>query len=207
MRKLYHYSTSTCNNVNLHSSSHQLEKKENRKLDFDTIIGGAFVIKETIALAKKIAPTDITVLLLGEKKIHKELFARAIHSNSNRAAKLFLSLNCADFSEELLEHEIFGYRSNVFTGIRKDKTGLIEEANGGTLFLNGLDQMSIDLRLKLMRVLESKELVKVGGTRSIAVDIRIIAAIDTNLYQGFSINNISKSLFYPRQCILLSQIK
>jgi len=207
MRKLYHYSTSTFNNVYLHSSSYQLEKKENKKLDLDTVIGSAFIIKETIALAKKIAPTDVTVLLLGEKKIHKELFARAIHTNSNRANKLFLSLNCADFSEELLEREIFGYRSNVFTGIIKDKTGLIEEANGGTLFLNGVDQMSIDLRIKLMRVLEIREFVKVGGTRSTAVDIRIIAAIDTSLYQGFSINNIDKSLFYPRQCILLSQMK
>src|SRR4029077_2983193 len=113
----------------------QLEDQDRKDFSFDSVIGYSPVIIDTIALCKKVALTDATVLLLGETGSGKELFSRAIHGASHRAPYPFVALNCSAFAKELLENELFGHKAGAFTGALKDKRGLIELANGGTLFL------------------------------------------------------------------------
>jgi len=128
----------------------QLEQQIGKRYGFQNILGESSAIRESIALAKKVAPTDTTVLLLGETGTGKEVFAQAIHYGGQRAGKSFLALNCSAFSKELLESEIFGHKAGAFTGATRDKRGLIEEANGGTLFLDEIGEMPIDLQSKLL---------------------------------------------------------
>ena len=129
----------------------QLEKRISDKYSFDTIIGKSKALEQVIDLAKKVAKTDSTVLLTGETGTGKEVFAQAIHENSNRVGKSFVALNCSTFSKEILESELFGHKQGAFTGALKDKKGFIEEANGGTLFLDEIGEMPIDLQAKLLK--------------------------------------------------------
>ena len=141
--------------VHLQKKVQQLEKRINDKYSFKTIIGKSKGLEQVIDLAQKVAKTDSTVLLTGETGTGKEVFAQAIHENSNRAGKSFVALNCSTFSKEILESELFGHKQGAFTGALKDKKGFIEEANGGTLFLDEIGEMPIDLQAKLLRVLET----------------------------------------------------
>ena len=136
------------------------------------------------------------MLLLGETGTGKELFARAIHVASHRAHKPFLALNCSSFSKELLESEIYGYKAGAFTGAIKDKRGLIEEAAGGTLFLDEIGEMHIDIQTKLLRVLETNEFIKVGGTSTTTADVRIISATNRDLHDDISEGKFREDLFY-----------
>jgi len=158
-----------------------LEKKMGFKHSFESIIGGSPAIKEAINLAQKVAITDTTVLLLGETGTGKEVFAQAIHFVSPRKNKPFVALNCSGFNPELLESELFGYKEGAFTGANKDKKGLLEEANEGTLFLDEIGEMNIDLQAKLLRVLENQTFIKMGGTQTSKVNVRIIAATNRDL--------------------------
>ncbi|WP_207534717.1 sigma-54-dependent transcriptional regulator [Desertivirga arenae] len=158
-----------------------LEKEVHKKYSFDSIIGSSPQIKDTIVLAKKVAETDTTVLLLGETGTGKEVFAQAIHHESHRKMKRFVALNCSGFSSELLESELFGYKAGAFTGASKDKKGLLEEASGGTLFLDEIGEMNLDLQAKLLRVLETQTFIKLGDTQTSKVDVRLIAATNRNL--------------------------
>ncbi|WP_207420673.1 sigma-54-dependent transcriptional regulator [Desertivirga brevis] len=158
-----------------------LEKEVHKKYSFDSIIGNSPQIKDTIVLAKKVADTDTTVLLLGETGTGKEVFAQAIHHESPRKMNRFVALNCSGFSSELLESELFGYKSGAFTGASKDKKGLLEEASGGTLFLDEIGEMNLDLQAKLLRVLETQTFIKLGDTQTSKVDVRLIAATNRNL--------------------------
>ncbi len=144
----------------------RLEDLVGKKYSFESIIGFSKSLTDAISLAKKVAPTDATVLLLGETGTGKEVFAQAIHNASTRAGKSFLAINCSALSKELLESEIFGHKAGAFTGATKDKKGLIEEANAGTLFLDEIGEMHFDLQSKLLRVLETSEFIKVGDTKS-----------------------------------------
>ncbi len=182
--------------VNLQKRIEQLERQVGGHYSFDNIIGESALIKEAIALAKKVAKADTTVLLLGETGTGKEVFAQAIHQESKRAAKPFLALNCSAFSKELLESEIFGHKAGAFTGAIKDKKGLIEEADQGTLFLDEIGEMHIDLQAKLLRVLETSEFIKVGDTRAVKVNVRIIAATNRNLQQEIAEGKFREDLFY-----------
>src|SRR5215831_12855245 len=167
--------------VQLQKRIKQLEQQIGMQYGFENILGTSPSIKSAIALAKKVAPTDTTVLLLGETGTGKEIFAQAIHNESKRSGKAFLALNCSAFTKELLESEIFGHKAGAFTGATKDKKGLIEEANSGTLFLDEIGEMHIDLQSKLLRVLETNEFIKVGDTKPTRVDVRIIAATNRDL--------------------------
>jgi transcriptional regulator with PAS, ATPase and Fis domain len=138
----------------------------------------------------------VTVLLLGETGTGKELFARAIHGNSQRNGKPFIALNCSAFSKELLESELFGHKVGAFTGAVKDKAGLIEEANGGTLFLDEIGEMNIDLQAKLLRVLETGEFIKVGDVKSTRIDVRIVSATNKNLQVEVDDGKFREDLFY-----------
>jgi len=174
----------------------QLEQQVSKRYAFESILGDSTIIKESIALAKKVAPTDATVLLLGETGTGKEVFAQAIHHGSKRSAGPFLALNCGAFTKELLESEIFGHKAGAFTGATKDKKGLIEEANNGTLFLDEIGELHIELQSKLLRVLESNEFIKVGDTKSTKVNVRIIAATNRDLQEELNTGKFREDLFY-----------
>lgn len=174
----------------------KLEQQVGEKYGFDNILGNSPLILEAIAFAKKVAPTNATVLLLGETGTGKEVFAQAIHNGSQRAGKPFMALNCSAFGKEILESEIFGHKAGAFTGAIKDKKGLIEEASTGTLFLDEIGEMHIDLQTKLLRVLETNEFIKVGDTKSTKVDVRIIAATNRDLAQEVKEGKFREDLFY-----------
>jgi len=182
----------------------QLEKQVGNRYTFAGILGTSPQIRDAIALAQKVAPTDATVLLLGETGTGKEVFAQAIHNGSKRAGKPFLALNCSAFGRELLESELFGHKAGAFTGANKDKKGLIEEANLGTLFLDEIGEMHIDLQAKLLRVLENNEFIKVGDTRPIRVNVRIIAATNRELQQDVENGKFREDLFYRLNVFTIS---
>jgi DNA-binding NtrC family response regulator len=173
-----------------------LEEKMKRNFGFENIIGNSREIRDAIVLAKKIASSDTTVLLLGETGTGKELFARAIHAGGNKLEGPFVALNCSAFSKSLLESEIFGHKSGAFTGAFRDKKGLVEEADGGTLFLDEIGEMDIELQAKLLRVLETGEFIKVGDTKYTTVDMRIIAATNRNLEDDVKRGKFREDLFY-----------
>ena len=174
----------------------QLEQQVSQAFRFENIIGETPIIRDTIALARKAADSNITVLLLGETGTGKELFAHGIHMAGQRAFKPFIALNCSSFSKDLLESEIFGHKAGAFTGALKDKRGLIEEAGGGTLFLDEIGEMHIHLQAKLLRVLETNEFIKVGDTVSTRADVRIISATNRDLPTEIIEGKFREDLFY-----------
>ena len=174
----------------------ELESKLNDKFGFDRIIGKSSAIAEVIKLAQKVALSDTTVLLLGETGTGKEVFAEAIHQASNRRAKSFVAVNCSAFTKELLESELFGHKAGSFTGANKDKKGLFEEANGGTIFLDEIGELDHELQAKLLRVLESQQFIKIGDTKPTSVNVRILAATNRNLQKESEENYFRSDLFY-----------
>jgi two-component system NtrC family response regulator len=174
----------------------RLEEHVAQIFSFNNIIGHSDAIQQTIALARKVTPSDTTVLLLGETGTGKELFARAIHGNSRRAACPFIALNCSAFSRHLLESELFGHKAGAFTGAVRDKKGLIEEANDGTLFLDEIGEMPMDLQSRLLRVLETNQFFKVGATTPTTVDVRILSATNRDLQNEVEEGKFRKDLFY-----------
>ena len=163
---------------------------------FDTIVGKSTALSEVIRQAKKVAATDVTVLINGETGTGKEVFAQAIHHASHRSSEAFLALNCSAFSRELLESELFGYKAGAFTGAVKDKKGLLEEANHGTVFLDEMGEMALELQSKLLRVLETGEFVKVGDTKTTHVDVRILSATNRNLKEEIANGQFREDLYF-----------
>jgi len=190
--------------VQLQKRVTQLEQQVGKRYSFDTILGQSPLITEAIALARKVAPTEATVLLLGETGTGKEVFAQAIHNGSKRASKPFIALNCSAFGKELLESELFGHKAGSFTSATKDKKGLIEEAHQGTLFLDEIGEMHIDLQAKLLRVLETNEFIKVGDTKPSRVNVRIIAATNRHLQQEVEEGKFREDLFYRLNVFTIS---
>ena len=182
--------------VELQKRIEKLEQQVGKKYGFESILGSSPLIQEAIDFAKKVAPTNASVLLLGETGTGKEVFAQAIHTGSLRMGKPFMALNCSAFGKELLESEIFGHKAGAFTGALKDKKGLIEEVNTGTLFLDEIGEMHIDLQSKLLRVLETGEFIKVGDTKPTKVDVRIIAATNRDLQEEVKTGRFREDLFY-----------
>ena len=182
--------------VQMQQRIHELEKQVGKTYDFNNILGNSSQIQEAISLAKKVAPTDATVLLLGETGTGKEVFAQAIHTGSKRSSKAFIALNCSAFSKDLLESELFGYISGAFTGAQKDKYGLIESANNGTLFLDEIGEMPVALQAKLLRFLETGEFIRVGDNKSTKVNVRIIAATNRNLQDEINEGNFREDLYF-----------
>lgn len=174
----------------------QLEKQLGDKLSFDNIIGKSKIIQSAIESAKKVAVTDATVLLTGETGTGKEVFAQAIHNASNRTKHNFIAINCSAFSKELLENELFGHKAGAFTGALKDAKGIFEEANNGTIFLDEIGEMALDLQAKLLRVLESGEFLKVGDNKSTKINVRIIAATNRDLQTEIENGNFREDLYY-----------
>ncbi len=174
----------------------QLEKQLGKRYSFDTIIGKSKVIRSAIDAAKKVAVTDATVLLTGETGTGKEVFAQSIHNAGNRSKQNFIAVNCSAFSKELLENELFGHKAGAFTGAVKDAKGIFEEANNGTVFLDEIGEMPLDLQAKLLRVLESGEFLKVGDNKATKVNVRIIAATNRDLEEEIAAGNFREDLYY-----------
>ena len=174
----------------------RLEDKLSEEHSFDRIIGSSESLRSAVALARKVAVTDTSVLLTGETGTGKEVFAQAIHHASPRAKGAFVAVNCSAFSKELLESELFGHRAGSFTGATKDKKGLFEEADKGTLFLDEIGEMPVELQAKLLRVLECGEFIKIGETRPTKVDLRIIAATNRDLEKEIASGNFREDLFF-----------
>ncbi len=172
-------------------------QKQYSKSPFDAIIGNSKIVRETaIELAKKVALTDTTVLLTGETGTGKEVFAQAIHQASSRSNENFVAINCAAFGKELLESEMFGHKAGSFTGATKDKTGLFGEADKGTIFLDEVGEMSLELQAKLLRVLETGEFLKVGEAKPTKVNVRIIAASNRDFKNEIKEGNFRADLYY-----------
>lgn len=171
---------------------------------FSSIIGTSPEIKQILNLARKIAPTDTTVLLLGETGTGKEVFANAIHAESKRSSHPIIAINCSSFSKELLEGELFGHKAGAFTGAVKDKKGLIEIADGGTLFLDEIGEMNIDLQARLLRVLENGEFIKLGDIKTTKVNVRIIAATNRSLKSEVESGRFREDLFYRLNTFTIS---
>ncbi|SIQ53011.1 DNA-binding transcriptional response regulator, NtrC family, contains REC, AAA-type ATPase, and a Fis-type DNA-binding domains [Chryseobacterium sp. RU37D] len=172
-----------------------IQKSTNQK-GFETIIGNSPLILQAKKLAEKVALTDATVLLTGETGTGKEVFANAIHEGSERKRNNFVAINCSAFSKEILESELFGHKAGSFTGAIKDKKGLVEEANGGTLFLDEIGEMPIELQAKLLRVLETKEFIKMGETKVSRSDFRLIAATNRDLEEEIKQGHFREDLYF-----------
>ncbi|WP_024466518.1 sigma 54-interacting transcriptional regulator [Treponema pedis] len=174
-----------------------LESGHTAKYGFNDIIGNCPQIIRAKEIAKKAALSEVSILLTGESGTGKELFAHSIHNASKIHKMPFIAVNCAAFSENLLESELFGYEEGSFTGAKRGgKLGLFEYAHGGTLFLDEIEGMSFNLQVKLLRVLQEKEIRRVGGNRIIKVNVRIIAASNQNIKQLSNENKFRKDLYY-----------
>ncbi len=172
------------------------------KYSLNDIGGSSKRMQEIKSKCLKMASTEATVLILGESGTGKEIFAHIIHENSLRSSHQFVAINCASFSETLLESELFGYDDGAFTGAKRGgKQGIFEQANGGTLFLDEIGELPLHLQNRLLRVLQEKEVVRVGGDRVIPVDVRVIAATNADLLDMVEKKTFRKDLYY-RLCVL-----
>jgi formate hydrogenlyase transcriptional activator len=166
------------------------------KSRFEGIVGDSRALRDALQQVEVVAQTDSTVLVLGETGTGKELIARAIHKRSTRHDRAFVKINCAAIPSGLLESELFGHERGAFTGAVAQKTGRFEEANGGTLFLDEVGEIPLELQPKLLRVLQDQEFVRVGGTRTIKVDVRLVAATNRDLAQMVEEHGFRDDLYY-----------
>jgi PAS domain S-box-containing protein len=175
----------------------ELEHLRSSKYTFDHVIGTSQAIEEAKRLALKAAEGNSTVLLLGESGVGKELFAHAIHHASPRRSKAFVRVNCSSIPRELMESELFGYEAGAFTGAgRKGKPGKFELANQGTIFLDEIGDMPLEMQAKLLRVLQEREVERVGGTKTLGVDFRLIAATNADPEALVKAGRLRRDLFY-----------
>jgi DNA-binding NtrC family response regulator len=173
-----------------------LHKAAHDKGRFESIIGRGPKMERIYELIEKVSDSDSTILIQGESGTGKEVVAKTIHRNSPRQNKPFIPLNCGAIPEALLESELFGHERGAFTGAISSRIGRFELANGGTLFLDEVSEMPLSLQVKLLRVLQEREFERVGGTRSIRVDVRIIAATNQDLEQAVAEKRFRRDLFY-----------
>ena len=171
-------------------------KRVYKELKIEGIVGRSRQIMEVLDLVHRVAPTNATVLLRGESGVGKELFARAIHFLSPRANKPFIAVNCAAIPENLLEAELFGYEKGAFTGAYGTKKGKFELADGGTIFLDEIGDMPLSLQVKLLRVLQEKEVERLGASKPIKVDVRVIAATNRELERLIEKGSFREDLYY-----------
>ncbi len=170
---------------------------------FENIVGSSEKIKEVLDLAGRVAASDATVLITGESGTGKELLAKGIHYNSKRADAPLVAVNCAAIPENLIESELFGHVKGAFTGAFRDKEGKFELADGGTLFLDEIGDLRIDLQAKILRTLQERQVDRVGGSRLIPVDVRVIAATNRDIEREVKEGNFREDLYYRLSVITL----
>ncbi|NPA54047.1 MAG: sigma-54-dependent Fis family transcriptional regulator [Aquificae bacterium] len=183
-------------NKALEISSLKEEVKTLKDLLFEDIVAESKKMKEILETAKKVAPFDATVLITGESGTGKEVLAKFIHKNSKRKDKPFIAINCGAIPDELLEAELFGYKKGAFTGASSDKKGLIEEADGGTILLDEIGDLPLNLQVKLLRLLQEGEIKPLGSSKTKKVDVRFIAATNQNLEQLVKEGKFREDLYY-----------
>ncbi|KLU64075.1 nitrogen fixation protein VnfA [Desulfosporosinus acididurans] len=185
----------------------QLEQWEQLPLSFKEYVGQNSSLKETLVLAAKVAKTDSTVLIRGESGVGKEVLAKAVHNSSRRKDKPLIKVNCAAIPDNLIESELFGYEDGAFTGAKKGgKLGKFELAHSGTIFLDEIGDMSITMQAKLLRVLQEKEFERIGGTKTIKVDIRVIAATNRDLESMIQEGTFRRDLYYRLNIVPLNLV-
>jgi two-component system response regulator HydG len=177
-------------------ANRELKRQLSEKFGFEGVVGNSPRMLEAIKKLRAVAPTDATVLILGETGTGKELAARAIHNNSTRRNKPFAALNCTALNENLLDDELFGHEAGAFTGADRARKGRFEYANGGTLFLDEVGDMPPALQAKLLRVLENKEVLRVGSNEPVKVNVRLISATNRDLEAAVAEGTFRKDLYY-----------
>ena len=186
-------------------------KEENRRLrarladTFSTssVIGNAPPLKSVLERVNQVAPTDVTVLLEGESGTGKEKIANLIHENSRRKDRSFVKVNCGALTKSILESELFGVVKGAFTGADRDRTGLFEAAQGGTIFLDEIGEMDLESQVRLLRVIEEREVMRVGSTQAVPIDVRIIAATNRDLLDQVDTGEFREDLYYRLAVIRL----
>lgn len=166
------------------------------KYNFSDIIGSSNALGQAIKVARDVARTDVTVLIRGESGVGKEMFAHAIHSNSRRSHQPFIRINCGAIPENLIESELFGYERGAFTGAAQQKIGFLELANKGTILLDEIGEMTMQVQTRFLRVLEEREFYRVGGQRPVQLDIRVLAATNRDLRKAVVEGKFREDLYY-----------
>jgi DNA-binding NtrC family response regulator len=174
----------------------RLREEVEGKYRFENIIGRSAAMQEVFSLIRRVADTGVTVMITGESGTGKELVARALHFNSSRASQAFMAVNCAAIPDTLLESELFGYRRGAFTDARQDRAGLLLEANGGTVFLDEIAELSPQLQAKLLRVLQEREVRPLGSSQAVPIDVRFISATNRHLEQLLHDGHFREDLYY-----------
>jgi transcriptional regulator with GAF, ATPase, and Fis domain len=173
-----------------------LQEEVKTGANFEEMIGTSPQLREVFKSIEQVAPTDLTVLILGETGTGKELIARALHNRSTRKGKALIKVNCAALPPQLIESELFGHEKGSFTGATEKRIGKFELANGGTIFLDEIGELPLELQPKLLRVLQEKEIERIGGRGLIPCDVRIIAATNRNLQGEVAANRFRADLYY-----------
>ena len=181
-----------------------LRREVNQDADFERLVGRSPAMQEVLGLIEKVAPTNATVLLTGESGTGKEVVARLIHAHSAQKDNVFLPINCGAIPETLLESQLFGHTKGAFTGATGSQEGLFQRARGGTIFLDEIGEMPLPLQVKLLRVIEEKEVLPLGATNPLKVDVRILAATNRNLKQEVEKGQFREDLYYRLNVIGLS---
>ena len=177
-------------------SNIELQRQLNERFGFEGVIGNSPQMHAVVARLRQIAPTSATVLITGESGTGKELVAKALHNNSPRRYKPFVPLNCAALSENILESELFGHVQGAFTGADRERKGWFEHANGGTLFLDEVGDIPLSTQVKLLRVLESGEIVRIGTNEPIKVNVRLISATNRDLSEAIAAGTFRQDLYH-----------
>ena len=180
----------------LHDENVALREEIDQASMFEEIVGSSKTLGKVLSQVAKVAPTDSTVLILGETGTGKELIARAIHSRSNRSTRAFVRINCAAVPASLIASELFGHEKGAFTGATQRRLGRFELANGGTIFLDGIGELPPETQITLLRVLQEREFERVGGGQPISVDVRVLAATNRDLSAAIAAGTFRQDLFY-----------
>jgi DNA-binding NtrC family response regulator len=187
----------------LSDENRRLHQRLEKSFGFEGIVGHSLAMEDLLERMRIVSPTRSTVLVVGESGTGKELVANALHQNSPRAQGPFVAINCGAIPGEILESELFGHEKGAFTGAHQRRIGLIERASGGTLFLDEISELSPDLQVKLLRVLEERHIMRVGGASQIPVDFRLVAATNRNLTRWVEDGRFRKDLFYRLKVVEL----
>ena len=188
----------------LHEENRQLREALGQRYQFDNIVANSPGMQEVLATVEQVAPTNATVLLGGESGVGKDMIARAIHQHSRRVNGPFIKINCTAIPENLLESELFGYEKGAFTGATTSKPGKFELADKGTIFLDEIGDMPGSLQVKLLRVLQEREFERLGGTRTIKVDVRVVAATNQDLRAALEQGTFREDLYYRLNVVPIS---